>query len=184
MTKILENIVHADFDKSAVAVYRSHPDAEAAVRTLARRGVRITRISIIGRNFETHEDIQGFYRPSDAACSGAGTGAWVGGFFGLMWGAMGMFVIPFVGPLFVLGPLAGMIAGAVGGAGVGALISGLIASGVPKEQALIYQRRLKEGDFLVVVHGTADEIEQAHDILQSTDHAQLQAYSKADEIFF
>ena len=102
----------------------------------------------------------------------------------MMWGAMGMFVIPFVGPLFVLGPLAGMIAGAVGGAGVGALISGLMAAGVPKDQALKYQDRLQAGDFLIVVHGSTNEIEAAHQILQSTDHTQLEAYSKADEIPF
>src|SRR5580700_3247825 len=143
-----------DFDQAVVATYRTHLEAEAAVRRLAEGGLPIDKISIIGRNFETREDIQGFYRPADAAAAGAGTGAWFGGIFGLMWGAMGWFVIPVVGPLFVLGPLAGMIAGAIGGAGIGALITGLVAAGVPREQALKYQDRLQAGEFLVVVHGS------------------------------
>lgn len=78
------------------------------------------QISIIGRNFETHEDTQGFYRPADAALDGAGQGAWFGGLFGLMLGAMGFFVMPVVGAVLIMGSLADMIAGAIGGAGAGA----------------------------------------------------------------
>ena len=81
-----------------------------------RRGIADARISIVGRNFETREDVQGFYQPSDAALAGATQGAWFGGIFGLMMGAMGFFVLPAVGALMVLGPLSGFIAGAVGGA--------------------------------------------------------------------
>ena len=58
------------FDQAVVATYRSHTDAEAAVRLLASGGLAITHISIIGRHFETHEDVQGFYRPADAALAG------------------------------------------------------------------------------------------------------------------
>ena len=62
-------------DQAVVATYRSHFDAETAVRLLSDGGLPINQISIIGRNFETHEDIQGFYRPADAALDGAGQGA-------------------------------------------------------------------------------------------------------------
>ena len=53
------------------------------------------KISIIGRNFELREDVQGYYRPSDAALEGVGFGAWMGGLFGLLMG-FGMFVFPIV----------------------------------------------------------------------------------------
>ena len=62
----------AAFDQAVVASYRSHADAEMAVRRLSEGGLPINQISIIGRNFETHEDVQGFYRPADAALDGAG----------------------------------------------------------------------------------------------------------------
>ena len=65
---------------SAVAVYRHHTDAEDAVHRLERAGIPMQKISIIGRNFELREDVQGYYRPSDAALEGAGFDAWMGGF--------------------------------------------------------------------------------------------------------
>jgi len=168
-----------DADKSAIACYRNHVDAEAAVRSLIAGGVPMKEISIIGRNFETFEDVQGFYKASDAALSGATTGAWVGGFFGLMWAAMGFFVLPVVGPLLVLGPLAGLVAGAAGGAGIGALVSALVAAGVPKDQAIKYQSRLQAGEFLILVRGTADDIARSSEILDSTEQTGLQTHSGA-----
>jgi hypothetical protein len=65
---------------SAVAVCRHHTDAEDAVHRLERAGIPMQKISIIGRNFELREDVQGYYRPSDAALEGAGFDAWMGGF--------------------------------------------------------------------------------------------------------
>ena len=163
-------------DQAVIATYLTHADAEAAVRRLGDGGVPLSHVSIIGRNFETHEDVQGFYRPEDAALAGAGQGAWFGGFFGLLMGAMGFFVFPVVGALMVMGPLSGMIAGAIGGAGVGALINGLIASGVPRDQALKYQERLQAGEFLVVVHGSTGETMRAHEMLEDTAQTHLQAH--------
>ena len=164
-------------DHAVIATYLTHAAAETAVRLLSSGGLPITHISIIGRHFETHEDVQGFYRPEDAALAGAGQGAWFGGFFGLMAGAMGFFVFPVVGALMVMGPIAGLIAGAIGGAGVGALINGLVASGIPRDQALKYQERLQAGEFLVVVHGSAGETMRAHEILEGTAHTHLQAHN-------
>lgn len=180
MNSTLPNIVNAA-PESVVAIYRSHIDAEAAVRRLAADGLPIETISIVGRNFETHEDIQGFYRPADAALAGAGDGAWFGGIFGLMLGAMGFFIMPAFGAFMVMGPLSGMIAGAIGGAGVGALINGLVALGIPRDQALIYQERVQAGEFLVVVHGGANEVSRAHEILDGGIHTNLQIHRTAND---
>ncbi len=167
--------------EAVVASFPRHADAEEAVRRLSGGGLPVGQISIIGRNFETHEDIQGFYRPSDAALDGAGEGAWLGGLFGLMLGAMGFFVLPVIGGLMVIGPLAGMIAGAIGGAGVGALINGLVAAGIPRDQALRYQERLQAGEFLVVVHGSADALGRAHEILSGTAPTHLQMHGESPD---
>src|SRR5688572_18188889 len=108
-------------NQTVVAVYRNHDDAEAAVRQLADAGIPVEKVSIIGRDWQVREDVQGYYRPADAALEGAGQGAWLGGLFGMLMG-FGFFLVPVAGPLFVLGPLAGLVAGAIGGAGVGALV--------------------------------------------------------------
>ena len=153
------------FKDVAIASFSNHAVAEAAVRRLSTGGVPVTQISIVGRHFETHEDVQGFYRPVDVALAGAGQGAWYGGLFGLLLGAFGFFVLPLVGGLVVMGPLAGLVAGAIGGAGAGALLTSLVGLGVPHDQALKYQRRLQAGEFIVMVHGSAAELAQAHALL-------------------
>ena len=181
MQNTLSDTTSTAFDQAVVASYSNHSEAETAVRQLAAGGLPINQVSIIGRNFETHEDIQGFYRPADAALEGARQGAWFGGLFGLMLGAMGFFVFPIVGGLLIAGPLAGFIAGAIGGAGVGALVNGLVASGIPRDQALKYQERLQAGEFLVVLHGSKDETVRAHEILHSTMQTYLQTHTITPE---
>lgn len=161
--------------ESILAGYRHHSDAEDAVRLLAKGGIPVEKISIIGRDFHLREDVQGFYRPSDAAKEGAGFGAWVGGLFGMLLG-FGFFVLPIAGTLVVLGPLAGLIAGAISGAGMGALVSGLIALGMDREKALKYQTRLQAGEFLVTVVGTREEIERARQILQNSGQLDVEQF--------
>ena len=162
-------------NESVIAVYKNHNEAEEAVRKLERVGIPIRKISIIGRNFQLREDVQGYYRPSDAAKEGAGFGAWFGGLFGLLMG-FGFFVFPAAGALVALGPLAGLIAGAIGGAGIGALVNALVALGVSKDQALKYQARLQAGEFLVSVIGTSDEIRRAASLLEGTGEVEIQTF--------
>ncbi|MEO7714822.1 MAG: general stress protein [Capsulimonas sp.] len=137
---------------TVAAVHSTQDEAEEAVRRLAETGTPIRHISIIGQNFATDKDIQGFYRPADAALDGAETGAWFGGFFGLMAGAMGFFVFPMLGAVTVLGPIAGLIAGAIGGAGFGALVNAMVVAGIPRHKALKYHHRIGAGEFLVITH--------------------------------
>ena len=168
----------ARMNESVIAVYSNHAEAEDAVHKLKRGGIPMEKISIIGRNFQVREDIQGYYRPSDAAKEGAAFGAWFGGLFGLLYG-FGLFILPVAGPLIVLGPLAGLIAGAATGAGIGALVSGLMAMGISKEDALKYKSRIEAGEFLLAVLGTSEEIEKARGILEATSHVGLETHRKA-----
>lgn len=171
-----QNPTVAPVTNSIVAVYKTHQEAEDAVRQLERAGIPLNKISIIGRNFQLREDVQGYYRPSDAAKEGASFGAWFGGLFGLLMG-FGLFVFPVAGTLVVLGPLAGLIAGAIGGAGIGALVNALIALGMTKEQALKYQARLQAGEFLVTAIGTPEEIDRAREVIDSTNCVEAQTYN-------
>ena len=177
MSSTISGAEPVHFSQSVVATYRDHDDAETAVRALYEGGLPINHVSIIGRNFETRQDIQGFYRPADAALDGAGEGAWFGGLFGLMMGAMGFFIMPVIGGLMILGPLAGLVAGAIGGAGVGALLNALMAVGIPRDQALKYQERLQAGEFVVVVHGDTDELTRAREILSGTAQTHLESHT-------
>lgn len=154
--------------QAIVATYENHDAAEQAVDRLRAAGVPVNKISIIGRDFQVREDVQGYYRPSDAALEGAREGAWFGGLFGMLLG-FGFFIVPAFGALFVLGPLAGLIAGAVGGGAIGALASGLVSMGVPEHEALKYQESVRAGQFLLLVHDAApDEVLQARSALAGT----------------
>jgi hypothetical protein len=182
MNSLLSETTPQTANDAVVAVYKTHMEAEAAVRKLAAAAIPVNSISIVGRNYETREDVVGYFNPGDAALTGAGQGAWFGGLFGLMLGAFGFFIFPAVGTLIVLGPLSGFIAGAVGGAGIGALVSALVAAGIPHDQALKYRDRLQAGEFVVVVHGGAGNATLAHEVLSSTDPNDLQCHSEASGI--
>lgn len=179
LTKTM-NTTHApmplSYDQSVVAGYRSHYDAENAIRRLAQEGLPMDKISIIGRSLQTGDDIQSFYRPADAALEGVEAGAWFGGICGLLIGT-GLFILPAVGPVFVLGPLAGLVAAAMGGAGLGALITGLVSLGIHQDQANKYQASIHAGEFLVIVHGaTGAETDRACSILQDTGQTYLRTH--------
>jgi hypothetical protein len=50
--------------------------------------------------------------------------------------------------------------------GLSALGAGLYSIGIPKNSIIKYETEVKNGKLLLVAHGTADEVEQARDILQ------------------
>lgn len=169
--------IRTAIDRTVVAVYGNHAAAEDAVRRLQHAGFAMDRLSIVGRDFQLHQDVEGYYRPADAALEGAGEGAWVGGIFGTLLG-FGFFLVPVVGPFFALGPLAGLIAGAIGGAGVGALIGALTTLGVPRDQALKYQSRLQAGEFLVIIEGTAEEADRAREALSGSGEIEITTHQR------
>jgi hypothetical protein len=82
------------------------------------------------------------------------------------------FVIPGLGPILVAGPLVAWIIGALEGAvvvgGLSALGAGLYSIGIPKDSVVKYEAALKSDKFLLLAHGTADEVAKARDILQTT----------------
>jgi len=53
--------------------------------------------------------------------------------------------------------------------GLSAVGAALYSIGIPKDSVLKYETSLKANKFLLVVHGTADEVERASSILQGTD---------------
>src|ERR1700739_4018215 len=64
-------IMSESMNQSVVASYGTHDDAEEAVRRLQKAGVTMNHISIIGRDWQMREDVQGFYHPADAMKEGA-----------------------------------------------------------------------------------------------------------------
>ena len=92
-------------DKSAViAVYDTHAEAEAAVRDLQKSGFDMTKLSIVGKDYHTEEDVVGYYNTGDRMKAWGTTGAFWGGIWSLMFGSA-FFLIPGIGPLLAAGPV-------------------------------------------------------------------------------
>ena len=100
---------------SVVGIYNSHTEAEAAVKELQKSGFDMKKLSVVGKDYHTEENVVGFYNTGDRMKFWGKLGAFWGGLWGILFGSA-FFVIPGVGQLVVLGPLVMMIVGAMEGA--------------------------------------------------------------------
>lgn len=158
-------------DDLAVAVYDLHTQAETAVKALQRAGFDMRKISIIGRDYRTEQHVVGFLNAGDRAKVFGKFGAFWGGLMGVLFGSAMMFV-PVVGHVIILGPLAAAVFGGLEGAllvgGVSALAGALMSVGIPKDSVLRYETAIKADKFMLVVHGDAQEIRRAQELLKTS----------------
>ena len=166
-------------ENSVVGVYENMSAAENAVRSLDKGGFPIKQISIVGQDLQSEKEVHGYITAGDVAKGGAGTGAWLGGLFGILVGAAFLWV-PGFGPLMVAGPFAGMILGGIEGAAAGAagggLLGALIGWGVSKQHIVKYEEHLKSGKYLVIAHGSQEEVEKAKNILSGDTATEVVAH--------
>ena len=92
--------------------------------------------------------------------------------------------VPGIGPIAVAGPLVSWIVGALEGAvvvgGVSALGAGLFSIGIPKDNVIKYETQIKADRFVVVCHGTTEEVEKARSILQNTEATEVNMHPRVD----
>ena len=166
-------------NNAVVAVYKSHTEAEAAVKELQQSGFDMKKLSIVGRDYHTDEHVVGYYNTGDRMKHWGKLGAFWGGIWGLLFGSA-FFLIPGVGPLLVAGPLVGWIVGGLEGAvvvgGLSAIGAGLYSLGIPKDSILQYETALKSGKFVVIAHGSAGETTHAREIINRTSPETLQEH--------
>jgi hypothetical protein len=154
---------------SNVYVYKTHIDAENALRTLSLAGIDMKHLSVVGRGYHTEEHPLGFYTKGDRIRTWGRYGA----FWGAIWGLLftpAVFVLPGIGVLPMAGPLVAALVsaleGAVMGGGLTVLGSALLALGVHQDKVIKYEIALKADQFLLIVHGSDDEIQRAHSQLE------------------
>lgn len=156
---------------AVVAVYGTHDGAERGVRELQRAGIDMRTLSIIGKDSHSDERVVGYYNSGDRMKYWGKAGAFWGGFWGLLFGSA-FFAIPGIGPVLVAGPLVAGIVGALEGAvvvgGLSTIGAGLVGMGIPKNSVIQYELALKTDKYLLMVNGTASEVETARGILEST----------------
>jgi uncharacterized membrane protein len=164
---------------AAVAIFDHHSEAEAAIQELHRAGFDIKKLSIVGRDYHSEEHVVGYYNAGDRMSYWGKMGAFWGGIWGLLFGAA-FFWVPGLGPLIVGGPLVSWIVAALEGAlfvgGLSVLGAALYSIGIPKDSVLQYEAAVRSDRYLVVAHGTPDEVRKAKEILDAQSAAPTQVH--------
>ncbi len=166
---------------STVAVYDAHANLEKAIGELRKFGIDEKRISIVGREETSNEQVVGYYY------TGERTGFM--GKMGAFWSGLGIFLlgsalffVPGLGQVIAAGPVVSWIVTALEGAvvigGLSAIGVALYSLGIPKEKVIKYETYLKANKYLLVVHGTLDEVDRAHKILDGTNASEVTVHHK------
>ena len=165
---------------AAISVYDNHSAAEDAVKELQKAGFDMKKLSVVGKDYHTEEQVVGYYNAGDRMKYWGKLGTFWGGFWGLLFGAA-FFWVPAIGPVLVGGPLVAWIVAGLEDAtvvgGLSAIGAGLYSIGIPKDSIVTYEAAIKAGHYLVVAHGTSDEAARARNILST-----LKASRVADHV--
>lgn len=162
--------MHAHTNAS-VSICNSHQEAEAAIQTLKKFGFDVRKLSLIGKGYHSEEHPVGFYSTGDKVRAWGSTGA----FWGSMWGilmAPAVFLLPPLGVVAMAGPVVSVVISALEGAvlvgGLSAVGAALSQLGVPKDEVILYETALKADKYVLMVHGSDDEVARARSILTGT----------------
>jgi hypothetical protein len=168
-TSAAEAVEQAEANSAVVGVFDTHVQAEQAVKALEAGGFPMRRLSIIGKGYHTEEKPTGFYTTGDRVKAWGGAGLFWGSLWGLLFGAA-FFWIPGVGPIAVAGPFVHLLVAALEGAvvvgGVSALGAALVSLGLPKREVIKYERYVKADRFLMIAHGTPEEVARARELME------------------
>jgi hypothetical protein len=164
----------------AVAAFTDHQAAEAAVKKLAAGGFKMKDLSVVGKGYHSDEKVVGFYNAGDRIKFWGTRGAFWGGLWGLFFGGLFM-TVPFFGPVVVLGYLATIMIAAIENAvvvgGLSAIGAAIYSMGVPKDSVIEYEADMKADKFLVMAHGTAEEVARAEAILAPIKPSRLELHT-------
>ena len=155
---------------AVVAIFDTHSEADEAVRELQKSGFDMKKLSVVGKDYHTEDHVVGYYNAGDRMKHWGKLGAFWGGLWGLLFGAA-FFWVPGIGPVLIGGPLVAWIIAALEGAvvvgGLSAIGAGLFSLGIPKDSIVMYESAVKAGKYVVVAHGTAQDVAKAKDIMSN-----------------
>ena len=141
------------------------------MQELQRAGFNMKKLSIVGKDYHSEEHVVGYYNTGDRMKYWGTLGAFWGGLWGLLFG-WAFFFVPGIGPLLAAGPIVSSIVGVLEGAavvgGLSAVGAGLYSLGIPKDSILRCETALKADNFLLIAHGTGEDVARAKNILRTT----------------
>jgi len=165
---------------SCIAIFKTHQEAEQAIMALEHAGFDMKRLSIIGKGYEREENVIGYYNGINRVKFWGKRGAFWGGLWGVVFNPAVMCVpgtasLTAGGVLFIT--LASGLSTAIFTGGLSSLGAALYSIGVPRNSIINYETAVKMEKYLLIVHGTHNEIEQASDILNTGKEAEVTVYT-------
>jgi hypothetical protein len=161
-----------------VAIYDNQEEVRQGIIRLQTSGYNMKKLSIVGKDYHLDESTADYYNLGDPMKKWDNIGAYWGGLWGLLFGSA-CFSVPGVGSLFIAGPFVAPLMGALEGSvtikDLSALGVALVSIGVPQNNVLEYETKIKAGKCLLLAHGTEAEIKKARAILNAEVHVQRAA---------
>jgi len=151
-----------------IALIDEHQRVKSVLEKLLESRFHAEQISVVGKDHPGDKHIHGYASTGEQMKFWGVQGAIWGSIMGMLAGA-GFLFVPGIGPLMVGGPLLSMVLGGLEGsaglAGIEALFAGLLHLGFSKDGLADFERELKAGKSLVLVHGNTGEVIRAKDVL-------------------
>jgi hypothetical protein len=164
---------------SIVAVLNTHTEVQAIVKELQKVRFDMKKLSVVARDYHAEEGVVGYYNTNGKVRYCGDLGTFWGGFWRLPVGSAFLWV-PGLGLIVAVGPLVSWMVAALEGAavwgGLTAVGAALYSLGIPRDRILAYEDSLRANKFLVIAHGTTEEIDRACDILQGTEWGEAEVH--------
>jgi hypothetical protein len=164
-------------DRALTAVFPDVDAVERAVTWLAEQNFPLERVSLVAKEVRSPDQVNGFVSAGDSSTDPEARGSWSGGLFGLLDGAAVLF-IPGAGTLVVLGPLSAGAVGVAEGVYLGGSVGALLGHFIVTEELPRYESLVDEGNALLVVHGTEDEVDRAEQVLTAQGSTDVQRHDE------
>jgi uncharacterized membrane protein len=166
-------------NNSVISIFDQHAQAEEAIKQLQEAGFNMKSLSIVSKDYHTNEHVVGYYTTGERMKYWGKNGAFWGGIWGLLFGSA-FFMIPGIGPVVAGGPIVAWIVAALTDAavvgGLSAVGAGLYSIGIPQNSVMEYETSIKAGKFVLVFHGTPEEVTAAKKILSSSGASQTELH--------
>ena len=163
---------------SIVAVYDTQTGAETGLKHLERDGFDLNKVSILGREHESRDQVTGCYSTgSHMKHWGARGTFWNGLWKSLSGGAY--FAIPEVGGVLIAGPLTVWIVDALQESVADDLSpvgAGLFSISIPKAAVVRYESAVKMHKLLLIGYGSAPELLRSRDALRDSSPEEISVH--------
>ena len=168
--------------KNAAGTFPDRPHLETALSQLKAVNFPMPNVSVVAQHGDSSEATLNPLEPtiqSEAQFARDRTierlehgaldaGGW-GGVVGILGAELVTLAVPGVGSLVLAAEAAsvGLATGTFYGAVAGAILGGAMGTNISDKQIECYRERLAQGEYLIVIKGTNDEIYQAETVLKT-----------------